>query len=133
MSENQLSREDVIATMHLNFKCQRCGVCCTKPDEVLVTSDDVSRLSKFLGIRDDAFYLRYTNPSKHVPGKFTLSPMRPCVFYNDDTHSCEVYKARPGLCRLFPVLSQLFTEGDIELPEECQASNLLYERLIGVR
>lgn len=96
----------------VTFHCQRCGACCRHLEhKVMVESLDAFRLAKFLKQRGDAItgmddvLDQYTAPVPLEEGYpiFVLQVSGPddaCIFLKDGR--CNVYEARPRVCRLYP-------------------------------
>jgi len=93
---------------NLCFRCQRCAVYCCKLGGPTLTEDDLKRLKSVgYNISD------YVEPVKRRYGDLlsAINAIRTkedgaCVFLKKDEtngiYKCEVYDARPFLCRLFP-------------------------------
>ncbi len=85
----------------LQFECTRCGNCCTgAPGTVRVSSEEITRLARFLGLSRKAFKGIYT---RQVKGYVSLRemPNYDCVFFDRET-GCRVYEHRPKQCRTWP-------------------------------
>jgi Fe-S-cluster containining protein len=86
----------------LRFACvPECGACCTRHDDyayVYLSSDDVRRLTRHLGLTRDDFLSRFTIVDD---GDVVLKMVDPeCPFLVD--WRCSVYRVRPVQCRTFP-------------------------------
>lgn len=104
-------------TTSLQFKCHSCNHCCT--DVVCLPSPwDVKRIVKMIGAKPEEF-LEFLSPEEiegvepddptwlDVDGERYLMALKRhevkgCHFLNRKTRLCNIYEARPLLCRLYP-------------------------------
>ncbi len=108
----------------MKFECQEScgGKCCKVPQDrptfVFLTSEDRSRLFKFMGgiegvdVQDYAVKLpfNWTRFTKRKGYQWVLlQPNHKCVFL-DDKGKCKVYEARPTQCRTFPFWPEIFRD-----------------------
>lgn len=77
--------------------CTECGNCCKKT--IMVTPEDLRRLSTGLSIPEDEFKEKYLQRKDDVTWCFAS---RPCVFL--ENKMCRAYESRPEACRRFPYL-----------------------------
>jgi uncharacterized protein len=117
------------------FKCRRCGACCKNQKAVLLTLDDIFRLSERLGMQPGVFYKRYCLRS----GKFSfdnilriyLKTEGGCPFLQDGL--CSVYDARPIVCAVNPFYyfeSSLAAYRVLSLTQdECSLSAMPYDMI----
>jgi len=84
------------------FRCERCGECCRWPGNILLRSDDIASLARFLRIEERIFVDRYARLAANR-GQLTLTEREDgaCVFLEGP--GCRVYEARPAQCRGFPL------------------------------
>ncbi len=92
------------ALQNLRFQCQECGKCCTGKDGyVLLTKEDIYRITDFLKINETEFFKVYTKWT-HTNEEDFLSlgdlPNDDCAFLKDN--HCQIYPARPLQCRVYP-------------------------------
>ncbi len=83
-------------------KCIRCGKCCCTASPITLEESDIFRISKHLRMSKIDFERMYVR--KHEQGKI-LRCERPCAFLILP-NICEIYDARPNVCRSYPYLSQ---------------------------
>ena len=90
------------------FDCSKCpGYCCSYP-LIEVTKRDIARIAKHFGmslVKARKKFFRYDRSEKcwalrrrkdeHFGGI--------CRFFDTEKRSCTVYKARPGVCRDYPL------------------------------
>ena len=86
----------------LRFSCvPECGACCTRHEDyayVYLTTDDIRRISKHLGMSRREFLNEYTVLDD---GEVVLKMVEPeCPLL--DGWRCTVYEVRPVQCRTFP-------------------------------
>jgi Fe-S-cluster containining protein len=78
------------------MECCKCGICCLET-EMLLSEQDIKRLTK-KGYRKESFsrqeegYIILRNQNGH------------CVFFNEKTKKCKIYKFRPMGCQLYPII-----------------------------
>lgn len=112
------------------FKCQRCGKCCSgglldseRVDAIGLTTEDVLRLSEFLHISKKQFKEKYT---------FTRETKRmmptPCPFISEQ--GCVVYSARPLVCRYFPLNQVIHKKGRewMTVGDTCPAGKVIADK-----
>ena len=78
--------------------CLDCANCC-KTTPTTVSSQDVKRISKFLGISKKQFMRKYVMDD--LTGDLVLNFV-PCTFLNDD-NTCAIYEVRPSTCIKYPL------------------------------
>ncbi len=84
-----------------SFECQQCGACCRWSGHVLLTEEDIIRLSGLAGCSDETFIDRYTVlATNRRQLSLADAPDGSCVLLVDDR--CTFYNARPAQCRDFP-------------------------------
>lgn len=96
--------------------CQSCGDCC-KDHYVVLSSEDLLRLSKFTGLdKNDFSYVSFRSIFKRALDYDKKSGN--CIFLceKDGIYSCGIYEVRPSVCRDYP-----YTVGE---RENCLKKNL---------
>jgi Fe-S-cluster containining protein len=84
-----------------SFKCQQCGSCCRWSGHVLLSGEDIGRLSAAAGLSEEAFIARYTVlAANRRQLSLADAPDGSCVLLEDGR--CMLYEARPAQCRDFP-------------------------------
>jgi hypothetical protein len=88
------------------FDCAKCpAFCCSIYERVQVTKRDINRLAKHFGVTVEAATERYT---KMHSGERVLRRKKDpifgvaCQFLNHETRGCNIYHARPAVCREYP-------------------------------
>src|ERR1700744_4336970 len=84
----------------MRFACQPgCTRCCTQQGWVHLSTDDVPRMAKFLGLSAREFRLQYVYATKH---RLRLRKPRQgqCPFLG--TEGCSIHPVKPVQCRTFP-------------------------------
>jgi Fe-S-cluster containining protein len=95
----------------LNFRCTRCGACCTgAPGFVWVNDEELAEIAQHLGETVEqvtALYTRLGHRGRTLREKVNSD----CVFY-DRERGCTIYPVRPRQCRTWP-----FWESNVASPE----------------
>jgi hypothetical protein len=82
--------------------CRACANCC-KVAETDVTARDIERLSRYFGLKPQAFVEEYTTASAFEQKEPILRRRETgCIFL--EGNDCSIYEARPDTCRDFPHL-----------------------------
>lgn len=94
--------------IHDQIDCTKCANCCIE-GEAGISTHDITRLAKFLGVTNQEFREQFTMRAddNELILKRTASG---CVFLKDNL--CTVYEARPKSCALYPHLMR--GDGSIE-------------------
>lgn len=103
-------RERAIA--QVEFNCDRCGRCCTRPKIIDVGVSDVWRLARRYHIDFNRALERYVLPHTLDSRRMMFKNAQPCLFYGD---GCRIYKDRPIVCRMAPFLAAIVPNHTIEL------------------
>lgn len=88
------------------FVCQRCGNCCSRSGEVVISVDEAEKISALLGIPQEKFMDEYTALSsdrRHLV--LAGAEDQPCIFLGRDEKGlalCRIQEAKPLQCREFP-------------------------------
>ena len=77
--------------------CLECANCCKSIPPIL-SSRDVKRISKHIGISKSQFEEKYLKTDEDGDVVINASP---CPFLKDD-NKCEIYEVRPTACRQYP-------------------------------
>jgi len=83
-----------------DFKCERCGRCCTNA-RIALYFDDIEKISEHLKMNGEDFVKKYLKREK----KDWAFRSKPCPFYNDKEKKCDIHPVRPFMCRSFPAFS----------------------------
>ena len=85
------------------YHCIKCGFCCDAPT---VTKKDLANIAGYLKIpfvevlkRYVKFFNGYIGELREIKGK--------CIFLDQKTKKCKIYKVRPLVCRLRPYSVQI--------------------------
>jgi Fe-S-cluster containining protein len=89
------------------YNCLKCVAYCCTYTHIPATKRDVARLAKHFGITPKEAARKFTkagdkeNPRvmRHSADEHFGSA---CMFLDQETRQCTVYKARPQICRDFP-------------------------------
>lgn len=73
-----------------NGECSNCGECCI--DFLPVSSKDIKRVKEYL---KDHKVERHNKPNCFIVYNFV------CPFRNNKENKCDIYEARPEICRVF--------------------------------
>lgn len=100
MAWNNGWRERAIA--QIEFKCDRCGRCCSRPEIIDLVVDDVWRFARRFHINFNKALQKYAMPHALDSRRMMLKHVNPCMFYDK---GCRIYKDRPTVCRMAPFLA----------------------------
>jgi Fe-S-cluster containining protein len=96
----------------LQFKCTACGDCCTgAPGYVWVNKEEIEAIAAEVGMEVAKFERKYV---RKVGVRKSLVEYRngDCVFFDNETRKCKVYRVRPRQCRTWP-----FWDSNLRTPE----------------
>ena len=77
--------------------CLTCANCC-KTTSPIFTEKDISRISKYLKMKDEKFISQYLQRDTDY---FLVLKTAPCTFLDQD-NSCFIYDVRPKACSEYP-------------------------------
>ena len=77
--------------------CLTCGNCC-KTTSPIFTEKDISRISKFLRMKERNFVAQYLRRDED---DFMVLQSSPCSFLDQD-NTCYIYEVRPKACSEYP-------------------------------
>ncbi|WKK67582.1 YkgJ family cysteine cluster protein [Lutimonas zeaxanthinifaciens] len=80
-----------------NTDCLSCANCC-KTTSPIFTEKDISRISKFLKMKERNFISQYLRRDED---DFMVLQSSPCTFLDQD-NSCFIYEVRPRACSEYP-------------------------------
>lgn len=86
------------------FACSRCGACCRKQKAVLLTLQDIFRISRHLGLKPGDFFRKYCTRSAKFNSdgvkRFYLKADGGCPFLRDN--ACSIQDVKPIACAMNP-------------------------------
>ncbi len=86
----------------LRFECTGCGDCCTgAPGYVWVTGSEIAALANLCGLAVEEFEAKYVR-TVGIRKSLIEFDNGDCVFFDNRSRRCRVYKARPRQCRTWP-------------------------------
>lgn len=110
--------------------CRACASCC-KVAETDVTTRDIDRLARYLGISPRQFIEQYTTTSAFEEHETILRRRESgCIFL--DGNDCTIYDARPDTCRDFPHLMRgagSFESRMWQMPDRATYCPIVYNAL----
>ncbi|MFW5912437.1 MAG: YkgJ family cysteine cluster protein [Candidatus Hadarchaeota archaeon] len=107
--------------MELCGSCRRCGNCC-RDLPCRIQESEILKISNLLDIEPDKFRDEYVVENKEV-----LYLETPCPFLRED-NTCEVYEARPEICRWHPVKVVIPFTYQIRTSERCDLGTEIGEK-----
>ena len=87
------------------YDCSKCPAYCCTYEEIHVTRRDLQRLANHFDIDVETAERRFT---KRLHDQRVLRHRKDeifgsaCMFLDDKTRRCTIYKARPGVCHEYP-------------------------------
>ncbi|MDR2744854.1 MAG: YkgJ family cysteine cluster protein [Desulfovibrio sp.] len=95
---------------HRIFRCRMCGRCCEGRGGIVVSPEDIARLSAFLHLASEEFIARYGERSGGKV-KIRAGDTDCCIFFTRK-EGCTVHGVKPAVCRAWP-----YFRGNIVDPE----------------
>lgn len=106
--------DNTIHTLHdeafESIDCLQCANCCTTTGPLL-TSKDIDRISKHLGLKPIQFIEQYLQIDEDQDYVFKSMP---CPFLGVDNY-CSIYEHRPKACREYPHTDRANQQGILAL------------------
>lgn len=93
--------------------CLECANCCTTVGP-LITSKDIDRLAKFIGLKPVQFINQYLKIDEDNDYVFKTMP---CPFLGADKY-CSIYQERPKACREYPHTDRKNQQGILSLTKK---------------
>lgn len=88
------------------FDCNKCpAFCCSVYERVEVTTRDINRLARYFNVTYDEARERYTTDYENERVLKRVKDAifeKTCMFLDQKTRGCTIYKGRPAVCRAFP-------------------------------
>ena len=87
----------------LRFECTQCGNCCTGcSGYVWVNKQEVEQLTSEARVADSEKFKRMYVRNIGIRKSLREYSNGDCIFFDNKTRTCTVYKARPRQCRTWP-------------------------------
>ena len=88
--------------------CNGCGVCCQGElngpiERPFLTLRDVENIVKETGLQESDFVDNLSISGNNIKVLRTEVDGRGCIFFENETRRCGIYRSRPLDCRLFPL------------------------------
>ena len=80
------------------FDCLTCANCC-KTTSPIFTNKDISRISKYLRVKEIDFMTTYLQRDED---DFMILKQAPCAFLDENDNTCTIYDVRPKACSEYP-------------------------------
>jgi Fe-S-cluster containining protein len=98
--------------------CIQCGACCGSSYDQEITAVDIERIAEYLEISEKEVWEKYLEPGRRswnrkdglIRKLDKAGPEKECMFLEakSPTESgCQIYRARPQMCRDYPVSARL--------------------------
>ncbi|ADJ26441.1 protein of unknown function UPF0153 [Dehalogenimonas lykanthroporepellens BL-DC-9] len=95
--------------------CDGCGWCCSQTSRIVVTAEDVERISKALKQKPQTFFIQ--------DGKdWVIKQAHPCGWWNPRNGRCAIYNIRPYTCRVWPQTTDQDGKHALQEMPECRYS-----------
>ncbi len=88
------------------FVCKRCGNCCRREGEVVITPDEAVAIAAFLGVAEEVFMRDFVALSADRRELVLAGgESRPCRFLEETASGprCKIQDVKPRQCRDFPL------------------------------
>jgi Fe-S-cluster containining protein len=89
------------------FTCTTCGACCCGFGGTILQTDDILRISEFLGIPEKRFIDEFCD----ARGRRVYPAQRPdgfCMFHKDGL--CGIHPVKPSMCRRWPFIESVLVD-----------------------
>jgi uncharacterized protein len=100
----------------LHFECQKCGACCSGPDEgyIWITKSEIELVADFLKVSADDLRKNFLKRAGLRTTIIEQQATKDCIFLRDidGRKQCMIYPVRPSQCRSWP-----FWQDNIECPD----------------
>ncbi len=89
------------------FNCERCGKCCTNREDIMISAQDMYRMSKKLDMTPKKFYETYCESYVGDSSNMVIVRLKPrgsikrCPLLKD--RKCMVHDVKPPVCAMFPI------------------------------
>lgn len=89
------------------FHCTQCGDCCRNREDIILSAQDIYRMSKALGLTTAEIAGRYCEVYIGNDSRVPIIRLKPegddrrCPMLKD--HECAVHRAKPTVCAMFPI------------------------------
>ena len=107
----QESKEFISLTKGL-FRCRGCGNCCRECNNIAMNRKDFEMICKHLNLSHKEIKNKYNFKFSKKEGR-EVRLMGQCAFFNKEKNNCDIYEARPTVCKQYP-----FSSGQLEFGEE---------------
>ena len=99
------------------FKCQQCGRCCKNVDGLDVTTDDIKRFKKILGVNKSYYEIQTKIWWNEIIGRLEIDGNEngSCIFLRkirgQNKYTCKIHGCKPDMCRKFPINKEQLVNG----------------------
>ncbi len=89
------------------FNCEQCGKCCTEREDIMLSAQDMYRMSKKLDMTPQKFYETYCESYVGHSSNMIVVRLKPrgyikrCPLLKD--RKCMVHDVKPAVCAMFPI------------------------------
>ena len=136
MDERLKHTADYFETMKIGldekfkFNCTMCGKCCINRDDILLTPNDVFKMSDALGLEISDFIKKYCEVYRGQSSKIPIvrllpvGPMKRCPLLKGNR--CAVHHVKPVVCAMFPIGRCLIVDDDSKKGGEITVKDIQY-------
>ncbi len=82
------------------FDCKMCGQCCFGRGGIIVSDEEVARISESLNIEPEEFKSKYTEV-RNGQRMLEVGEDNFCIFF-DQKKQCTIHTVKPDICYLWP-------------------------------
>lgn len=89
------------------FNCEQCGKCCINRDDIMISAQDMYRMSKKLSMTTEKFYETYCESYVGHSSNRVVVRLKPrgsikrCPLLKD--RKCMMHDVKPPVCAMFPI------------------------------
>ena len=92
----------IIDRFHSQFKCHRCGSCCSHGGQIRITPAEAQLIADYLGIDMGDMSLFPFTAQSDDPDYLYLEVTDPCFFWDKMTCEGMINEVKPAMCLDYP-------------------------------
>lgn len=93
---------DLYKRLQRDFRCGKCGHCCSVGGDMVVTQDDLDRIVAYLELTPEDIESIFYHAGGSRYRQYKLRHTQPCYFLDKLDHTCTIHEVKPQACRDYP-------------------------------